>query len=490
MYIILYLFCVVLLVFALFVGYRLRLFEKPLETSTKLERFTVDVVFHQNDSVSIENKYDCNAKNLRVCLMNDPTTLFGCRELTVRCQHFSKDTEVKENGGTFDIPKNKSDNEGYALAITNLAEACNPYHGDLVLVTANAESNEYMLVCSCKNPGFIGNTSLLNACEEVFICDGKIDDLNKPLDQINCKCAASEISVRYNTGVPVCKPMLVHEANKHYKDWSKYIDWVSDRKINKNIFNKTVQQNLNTSVLLNPCTSSAHDLSIAIPEGKYSALTGTCIYYNYGLPIQTGLLNEPAAKKGGFIENPYKRYERIDGALITGPYKFLRISADNSGVSAFGAIRASMTFNDDLRQADMVLPHALTTGGDISQIKLTLNSISAWGPKCETRANFRWNCYVRNAPKWYTQNIPRFGFNDLPNLWSQRELWNATETLFNDAFPVSANGVYVDSKRLNDVAGKGLTTYGYGLKLDPVGDSGMLSFKNYDDWKVHYNTLT
>lgn len=480
MYVILYLFCVVLLVFALFIGYRLRLFATPLESPNKLVRFSVDVVFKQNDTVSIENKYDCNAKSLRVCLMNDPTTLFGCRELTVRCQHFSKNTEFKENGKTFEIPKNKSDNEGYALAITHLAEACNPYHGDLVLVTANSESNEYMLICSCKNPGFIGNTLLLNACEEVFICNGKIDDLNKPLNEINCECGSTELSVRYNTGVPVCKAMLVHEANKKYDDWSPYIRWISDRKINKNIFNNTIQQNLKTSVLLNPCSSSANDLLTPIPGGAYSTLTGTCTYTDYGLPIRNGLLKDPA-----------KTYARIDGAIMTGRYEFLRLSGDNSGVPTFGALRAAMLFVDDARSADMVFPHSISTAGNLSQLRITLRSRAAWGPKCETRVGLRWNCYVRNAPEYYTQrNLPRFGFEDLPTLWSQRELWNAVESLFNDAFPINAKGIYVDNKRLNDVAGKGYTTMGYGLKLHATGDSGMLSFKNNNDWKVHLNTLT
>lgn len=481
MYVLLYLFCVVLLVYALFIGHRLRLFERPLETPNELVKFSVDVVFEQIDSVSIENKYDCNAKSLRVCLVNDPTTLFGCRELTVRCQHFNKDTEFKENGKTYEIPKNKSGNEGYALAITNLAESCNPYHGDLVLVTANAESNDYMLICACKHPGFIGNTSLLNPCEDIFICDGKIDNLSQPLEQINCKCAPTETSVRYNTGVPVCKPMLVVEANKAYKDWSQYVDWVSDRKINKNVFNKTVQQNLNTSILLNPCTSSAHDLSIEIPDSRYSTITGTCTYEEFGLPIQTGLLDEPA-----------KTYSRIDGGLVTGRYDYLRISGDNSGIAQFGAIRAPMTFyGNETRAADMVIPHTLSTGGNISQIRLNLGAqASAWGPKCETHDVTRWNCYMRNAPSWYTQGLPRFGFSDLPDLWSGRELWNATETVFNDAFAINYKGIYVNNARLNDVAGKGFTTLGYGMKLEPGGNSGLLSFKNWNDWKVHYNTIT
>lgn len=480
MYIILYFFCVLLVIFALFIGYRLRLFEKPLESPEEIKKFSVDVVFRQIESVSIENKYDCNAKSLRVCSMNDPTTLFGCRELTVRCQHFNKDTEFKEHGKTFEIPKNKSVNEGYALSITNLAEACNPYHGDLVLVTANSDSNEYMLICSCKNPGFIGNTSLLDACEEVFICDGKIDDLNKPLNEINCKCNADEMTVRYNTGAPVCKPMLVHEANAIYADWSSYVDWVSDRKINKDVFNKTIQQNLKTSVLLNPCTSSAHDLSVPIPNSKYSTLTRTCNYADYGLPIRTGVLDEPA-----------KKYERVDGGLITGRYHFLRISGGNSGVTSFGAVRAPMTFDNTEQEADMVLPHSITTGGTMSQIKIDLSKpISGWGPKCETRSGYKWNCYVRNAPKWYSQGIPRLGFSDLPTFWSQRELWNWTETVFNDAFPIDANGVSVDNKRLNDFDGKGFKTNGYGLKLNPSGDSGMLSFRNFNDWEVHRNTIT
>lgn len=480
LYPVLYLFCIVLLVYALFIGHKLRIFEQTedLVSDKELYKFTANVVFKQETTVTIENKYDCNAKSLRVCDINDPTTLFGCKELAVKCQHFKDDTEFKENGLVFNIPKNDKLSEGYALAISNLAKACNPNHGDLVLVTANAESSEYMLICSCKNPGYIGNTSLLNPCEEVFICDGKIDNLNQPLEKINCKCDATEHSVRYSDGLPACKTLLVKEANDLYKDWANLIDWSSDRKIQIDIFNTTIKQNVHSSVLLNPCNSSAHDLSKTINNGKYSALTKTCVFDDYGYPIRNGLLDDPAT---GF--------SHVDGALSTGEFKSIRLSGDNSGVNRFGALTAPMDFHNGI-MSDMVLPRDVTVGKN-TQLSISTVKNNAWGPHCETREGFRWNCYIRNKPKWWTREIPRFGFDELPSLWSQRELWNTAEMTFNESFLVDrVTGLHVDNKRLNDVAGVGFKTFGYGIKLAKSGDMGLLAFSNNNDWRAHYNTLT
>lgn len=480
MYVILYLFCIIILIYALFIGYNLQLFKNQNVATTELYEFNVDVEFKQQTSVDIENNYDCNAKSLHTCDINDASTLFGCRELTVRCQHFDKDTEFKENGKIFIIPKNTTKTEGYALAITNVAESCNPYHGDLVLVTLNSNSNDYMLICSCKNPGYIGNVSLLGSCENVFICDGKIDNINKPLDKINCQCDKHEHSLRYNDGLPTCKPLLVKEANELYDDWSNYVDWISDRKININIFNKTIQQNLKTSVLLNPCASSVHDLSEKIPNGRYSSVTKTCVFENYGYPVRNGLLNDSKTK-----------FSPVDGGLNTGEYDSIRVSGNVAGVKQFGAIKATMNFYDG-KMADMIVPNDITVGQN-TQLDIKIINNNVWGPSCEVRSAFafRWNCWLRNQPRYYDKNIPRFGFSPLPDLWSQRELWNATETAFNDSFYIDTlTGVHVNQRRLNDSEHIGYSTLGYGLKLSKRGNGGLISLSNEDDWKLHYNTIT
>lgn len=478
MYVILYIFCVILVVYALFIGYNLQLFKREIISVVELHKFSVDVTFEQQDSVSIENKYDCNAKKLRKCDINDPTTLFGCRELAVRCRHFEKDTEFKENGETFVIPKNVSSNEGYALALTNISKACNPYHGDLVLVTTNADSNEYMLICSCKNPGYIGNLTILNACEDVFICNGQIDDINKPLEEINCKCDKTEHSVRYNNGLPTCKTLLVKEANEMYSDWSNFVDWPSDRKISTSVFNKTIQQNLKTSVLLNPCTNSAHDTSYMIPEAKYSSASKTCMFSNFGYPVRNNLLDDPASG-----------YSRVDSGLITGRYESLRLSGLIAGITQFGAITAPMMFHDD-SMGDMMMPNDVAVA-QYQQVNMDVGTyFPAWGPDCETRAVWRWNCYIRPAAFEWSKNVPRLRFKNLDATWSGHDLWNSTQTVFNDAFWLNNTGLHVNNRRLNDIAGTGFKTQGYGIKLSRKGHSGLLSFTNESDWYAHYNTIT
>lgn len=474
---------------ALFIGYNLKIFEKKSKSIKELFKFSVEVTFEQFNTIDVENKYDCNAKSLKVCDINDPTTLFGCKELSVRCQHFENNTEFKENGKTYNIPKNKYETEGYALSIVNIVGACNPYHGDLVLVTANADSNDYMLICSCKNPGFIGNTSLLNSCEDIFICNGEIDDLNKPLEQINCKCGPTEKSVRYNSGVPTCKPLLVYEANEMYEDWSPYIQWLSDRKIQVNVFNNTIQKNLKTSILLNPCTSSIHDLSVEIPNSQYSSVTKTCHYHDYGLPLRTGLLDEP------------NKHARVDGGLVTGAYDSIRLSGGNSGQAMFGALRASMNFVPDNEPSilhDMIIPRDITVGISTSQLRITTyrehNPFGwpspAWGPQCLTRPSFKWNCYIKQNTKWEYYGLPRLGYAELNSAWSQHDLWNTAYTLYNDSFWINNNGIHVNNQRLNDVHNIGITTHGYGIKISGGPDTGLLAFSHEEDWRAHYNTIT
>lgn len=480
MYVILYLFCVVLIVYALFIGYNLQIFKPNTMLKTdKLLEFSTNIEFTQTTEVAIENQYNCNARDLHTCDINDPTTLFGCKELTVRCQHFEKDIEFKENGNTYIIKKNKTKTEGYALAITNLAKTCNPYHGDLVLVTANTESTDYMLICSCKHPGYIGNLSLLNSCEDVFVCNGKIDNINKPLEEINCICEKTEHTVRYNDGLPTCKTLLVKEANELYDDWSNLINWNSDRKITSKIFNNTIQQNLKSSVLLNPCTNSAHDTSIAIPNSSYSPLTKSCVYRQYGLPIQNGLLaNVPD-------------YLRIDGALATGEYIALRMSGNVAGVERFGAVKATMDFYDG-KTSTMVLPKNICFGDNMN---INMNNIkpsdSIIAPRCIEGQFFNWNCYIKSRYSWLVNNIPRTNFYELPALWSQRPLWNAAESCFNNSFLSTKYGIGIDQKKLNDLDGVGFTTNGYGLQYhSSYGKSGLLSFPNDADAHAHKSVIT
>lgn len=262
------------------------------ETDVKnAPRFGTDVRFDPYPStINVENRYDCNADSLRVCILDDPTTLFGCKELAVRCQHFASDTEYRVRGTTRTIPKNATPQEGYALAVTTLMESCNPYHGDPVLVAANADSNEYMLLCQCKEPGYIGNVHLLGACDTAFVCDGKVDSIDKPLNKIECKCGPTSTTKRYGDGMPACKKMLVREANERYDDWSSLVQWNSPRLLETKRFNPTVRDNVRSRFLLNPCTNSLHDTSVLVPNASFREEQNTCRVFDYGYPVRSDLL--------------------------------------------------------------------------------------------------------------------------------------------------------------------------------------------------------
>lgn len=104
--------------------------------------------------MDIDNSYDCNVNSLRVCCLDDKTSLFGCKELLDKCVHFNTQYE----DGVIIIPKNKNPNEGYAPAVNNINHACNIYHGDFMLVTTSQNySNDYRFICKCKYDGYIGN---------------------------------------------------------------------------------------------------------------------------------------------------------------------------------------------------------------------------------------------------------------------------------------------------------------------------------------------
>lgn len=168
-------------------------------------------------NVNIENEYDCNVKNLKLCKTDDESMLFGCRELLVKCVHFDKDMEFE--GGDIIVPKNNYANEGYALVVDNVRMACNPFHGDLVLISSSNESKNYRFVCKCKYDGYIGNDTLNGSCTTVHICNGLIDNIDQPLSKINCTCKLYETNIRYLDLVPPCKTLTIREANKLYNDW-------------------------------------------------------------------------------------------------------------------------------------------------------------------------------------------------------------------------------------------------------------------------------
>ncbi|XP_025191134.1 uncharacterized protein LOC112591504 [Melanaphis sacchari] len=194
---------------------------------------------------------------LRVCKLDDPTTLFGCKELNVRCEHFEEDRIfIRDDNSEYPVPANAEKNEGYALAISFSVEDCHPHHGQRVLVSSDDKSYEYLMICRCIREGYIGNDHLLGNCTVVRICNGKVKDINVPFGEIECDCRKTERSLMQN-GIPMCRTLTISEANDLYNDWMFLIEIPKDAVLlNTKYYNTDVRSNVKVSHLLSPCSHS------------------------------------------------------------------------------------------------------------------------------------------------------------------------------------------------------------------------------------------
>lgn len=451
----------------------------------EIPKFSVDLQFDPYpQTVNIENKYDCNIKSLRTCDIHDSTTLFGCKELIVRCHHFEEDTPYIENNETTIIPKNSKPEEGYALAITAIAQACNPYHGDMTLVAADADSTEYMLVCSCKNPGYIGNESLLDNCTSVFICDGKIDNLDQPLKNINCLCDEREKTVRYEDGLPVCKDLLVHEANEMYSDWSNIIPWNSYRQMSTSNFNVTISGNLKTSRLLDPCRNSIHDTTVEVPDASFNTLKNQCQLRGYGFPVVNGLLRYTQAT------DVDKKDVGISAVLATGAYDRIRFSDNISGErKIFGLVIDGLPFVNDFNS--QIVVHPPNGIGLSMQNGISFDSKSRFvGPTCYDY----WPTYdcdnMTDRASFFTDGLAFPNGRRCPTmfLWSRGD-WEDHEFLIARSFGLDTRGIKMSAIKLANI--DSLHTYGVQWSAKTSDEyTGLLTFANKSDYNIHKNTLT
>ncbi|QBB28633.1 PIF-1 [Homarus gammarus nudivirus] len=197
-------------------------FTKNEEAINHLFEFAYDIHFNPPpDNIIVDNPYECTPTDLRPCDINDPFSCAGCKSLISSCVHIDKDTKyIDADGNETTIAKNTNENDGYCLTQLNHSQACNPYHGELVMVQAGPKSREMMLYCDCKNPGFIGKTHLNGACNEVFICDGDIDDINQPLEKISCICKDYMVP-QLSNHIPTCIAPMVKDY-KGYEDENFY----------------------------------------------------------------------------------------------------------------------------------------------------------------------------------------------------------------------------------------------------------------------------
>lgn len=473
-----------ILVYTIAVGYG----KIKKQNQQNIPRFSVDIHFDPfPQKVDVNNQHYCNAENLRLCDMNDPTTLFGCKELVVRCHHFDKNTEYIRNNVSTTIPANTKPNEGYALAITIISEACNAYHGDLTLVALDAESLEYMLICLCKNPGYIGNKDILGNCTTPFICNGQIDDIDKPLSEINCKCGNTEQSQRYADGVPVCRELLVHEANARYKDWSHLISWSSDRLLATTNFNATISDNINSSILLDPCRNALDNPTKHIPNSQFDPIQKTCLFKNFGYPVSNGMLrfNDTTDGKQDLISN--------DAALSTSHYNFIRFGDNIAGKRRIYGLGLSgleqSIFNRDTPV--IVIPPTGLLMGSNNQINITTNR-QMIAPRCTAT----WPTYHCQMDEYYDhrqQSLPVAGHREIPPLfiWDTEE-WNTSEETFRYGVPFVLNAPSINNERFLKMQ----NTKQYGVLWvapnapPPYNRSGILQFKDAEAFKIHKNVIT
>lgn len=388
----------------------------------EIPKFSSNVVLPEfSNQINIENKYDCNVETLRECKLDDPTTVFGCKEFTARCHHFDKDTEFIQNENTVIIPKNKDENTGYALVLTKLIDQCNPYHGDLVLVTASAESNEYTLLCRCKNPGLIGNLDLFGSCSEVFICDGSIDDLNKPVEEINCKCEKPYIASRYESDkIPYCKIPTILEANTLYNNWDDYITFKQPT-LDINNFLNTYKDNLKITKLLNPCAVDLVDVNTNL-NNKVDVNYGCSYVVDDVLAIpDIKLLKYDTKKQRVHVSAGMKLKQYLGSSWI---------SQTDGIVHTFAVIAKLNSLDsdtDDLKILKMADPVGM--GSNINEPKL--DTVVKYS--CELRNDFDANCYKgRDIPRYDVCNMAWGGIDGIA--WHMsgegRQLWGQLNGTF------------------------------------------------------------
>lgn len=231
--------------------------QKDSDTDDDLLKFYTDFRFEQSSNdIDIEGQYDCSTIELKECDIDDYTSCAGCKSLNATCHHFNEDVIYynEESEIEYTIPKNIDPNKGYCMNLTTIADGCSP-QGDYAIIQTGINTFDYFLVCMCKNPGLIGNTSLNGNCSTVHVCNGQIDDLNKPLSEINCLCNEYQISDRHNN-IPYCRNKRLEELNAN--EINKIYTENGDRLIPLSYFNITIQQNLpENTQLADPCTHCA-----------------------------------------------------------------------------------------------------------------------------------------------------------------------------------------------------------------------------------------
>lgn len=168
---------------------------------------------------------DKNAEDKKIEFCN-------CRQPGFVCHHLAQSVTLSKRGAHYTLPANSNKDEGYCFNLPKAYPYCNPFHGDWILTRANNHVG-YQFVCQCRNPGYVGNSSLYGPCETLRLCDGKWKlrkhakpkrqvfhsgneddligrDLLPPLEDIECACPPHYVNV--NNPVSHCRPIRVNEV--------------------------------------------------------------------------------------------------------------------------------------------------------------------------------------------------------------------------------------------------------------------------------------
>lgn len=469
----------------------------PLTYQEKdIPTFTTDFTFDEFPSnINIENLYDCNVNTLRECKMDDPTTVFGCKEMTAKCHHFDKDVKTEVGGETFTIPKNTDPNVGYALVLDHITDDCNPYHGDLVIVTTNPESNEYAMICECKNPGFIGNDTIMGNCTGVKICNGNIDDINQTIDKINCKCSSEkEISTRISDDqAPYCREMLINEANDKYKDWSHLVDFGDRNTISKDIYSLDIADNVNSSILIDPCANdflSLKPIEFGVNNANVNKDPGGCTYRMSECIPLTGKHNLDQLRLLG------KRTDTIHGVL-RGETSSVALISNIDGVrtsTLHSGIWPSLS--------KYVLPEIKSDENNVLRVlsgepaEIHVNAIvgsTKHGPEYNMKSDCEgdwptWSCYFKLKPS--TRNdcggVPSAAWRNHPGSFLfGADDWDLTEAQFTDpGFSCHVKTDADDVPMVINYSKYWAITNFANTEKTPVG----MNFQ-YRHWKTEYNNF-
>lgn len=507
-----------IIIYCLYYNYTLSFFNDKDTTSNTptIYSFQTDITFdeHTNDeivSIDMNSRSNCTVRNLKKCVMHEPVT--DCIQSHAECVHFEKPaTYYFEKTETITVPANTDPKEGYALEMTNHVPTCNPYHGDLVLVslgTSGPSQNTYAMMCECKHPGIIGKETIMGDCNKPYVCNGEVVNIDVPLDKIECKCEKYQRTIflehRASTAsdtdnvimVPYCKTYTVAEAHEAFDDWSHIVpyDKKHHRYIDTKHFHPNIRTNIRVKQLINPCTESfnlltnrKHTQLDQLEDTNFAESTNTCTTRNQNYPVRTGILQPERTSDNKAPMVP------IDGFLPTERYKYIRVSDHVNGVRQFGTLYVKPKFG-------LLEPHAypkhamwLKMPDQISLVSQVMQNHhrNIYGYRCALTSTYTLD---RNYSSLHNTLYTHFGLphahaRDAPSFMiGNKDEWRKTEAILPEGVKYSKSGIEINHK----IFGYHYNSYGMvysNTQYNVMEGAYLLSFTHENDKQTHLSATT